>query len=193
MSKFETVSNWVETNVKPAVVALDVTKAMLLELQTIADDEVPSLTERVFRTMRDYQRQDGMRALASITTNAHNPRHDDYMLNAFAVVLLKSDPHGTDGIFVIIQVVPGYYVLKTIIRCDKNYVTISVTHTYLSLYDSPNLKPYMRTGACTGSECDAIFVDKAKVDNKERLEPMLEPGSSDPFTYTQPDGTIVTP
>lgn len=191
MSNFSTINTWVNTNVKPATTPSDVTPEMLRELQVLADAEVPSLTERVFRTMRDYQRQDGMRALASLTTNQHNPRHDDYMLNAFAVVLLKSDPHSTDGIFVIIQIVPGYYVLKTIIRADKNYVTTGVTHTFLSVYDSPALKPYMKTGACVGTEKDAIFVNKAKADNKERLEPMQTPGTSNPFSITLPNGEIV--
>lgn len=191
MSNHQTVSDWVNTNIVPATTPTDVTPEMLRELQVMADAEVESLSERVFRTMRDYQRQDGMRALATLTTNSHNPRHDDYMLNAFAVVLLKSDPHSTDGIFVIIQVVPGYYVLKTIIRANKEYIATAVTHTFFSVYDSPNLKPYMKTGACVGTEKDAIFVAKIKADNKDRLEPMLPAGTNDPFSITLPNGEIV--
>lgn len=191
MSNFQTVSEWVNANIVPATTPTDVTPEMLRELQVMADNEVVSLSERVFRTMRDYQRQDGMRALAALTTNSYNPRHDDYMLNAFSVVVLKSDPHGTDGIFVIIQVVPGYYVLKTIIRANKDYIATAITHTYLSVYDSPNLKPYMKTGACVGTEKDNIFVNKAKVDKKERLEPMLPEGTNGTFSVTLPNGEVV--
>ena len=193
MSTFKTVSDWVDLNIVPATKPSDVTPLMLRELQAMADLEIPSLSERVFQNMREYQRENGMRALAALTTNAHNPRHDDYMLNAFGVVLLKADPHGTDGIFVIIQAVPGYYVLKTVIRANRDYIATGVTHTLFLSYDSPLTKQQLITGVCSGNSKDNIFILKNLVDNKQRIDPILEPGSNDVFTYTQPDGKVITP
>lgn len=193
MSDFTTINNWVNTNVSTTTDLESVTPALLQELQVMADEENETLAGRVFNTLQNYHRQDGMRALGAIRLNSHNPRVDDYRENAFGAVVLKADPHGTDGIFVIIQVMPERYVLKTVIRADRNYNTTSITHTYMSLFESSLTKPFMITGTHNGDSQKNIFIDKLKHDNYEKIDPQLEEGNNDVFTYQQPDGTIVTP
>lgn len=193
MSDFNTTRNWVDTNLATVTALTDVTPAMLQELQVMADEENETLSGRAFNTLKNYHRQDGMRALGSIRLNSHDPRLDEYMDNAFSIVLLKADPHGTDGIFVIVQIVPERYVLKTIIRADRDYVTTGITHTYMSLFDSSLTKPFMITGTHNGECQKNIFIDKLKHDTYKNIDPQLPAGNNDVFTYVQPDGTVVTP
>ena len=89
MSNFTTVNNWINTHVVNISNASEITKPLLEALQLMADNEVENLRERVFRSMRDYQGQDGMRAIGSLRLNTYDPRLDNYMDNAFAVVLLR--------------------------------------------------------------------------------------------------------
>lgn len=193
MSNFTTVNNWINTHVVNISNASEITKPLLEALQLMADNEVENLRERVFRSMRDYQGQDGMRAIGSLRLNTYDPRLDNYMDNAFAVVLLKSDPHTTDGIFVVIQIVPERYVLKTIIRANKDYVATDVTHTFLSMFDSSLTKPYMLIGSNDGQCQKDIFIAKARHDTGQNIDPQLEPGTNEPFKLTLPDGTQVEP
>lgn len=193
MSNFTTVSDWINTNTKTITEPSVLKEAKLRELQTMADNENPSLMERAFRTMRDYQAQDGMRALSAIRLNTHNPNTNNYMDNAFGIVLLKSDPHSTDGIFVVLQIVPDRYVLKTVIRATRDYVTTNVTHTFMSLFHSSLTKPFMVTGSNNGTCQQELFEHKRKHDEGENIDPQLERGSNAPFVITRPNGETYEP
>lgn len=193
MSNFTTVSDWINVNTRTIVDPSTLQEAQLRELQEMADNEVPSLMERAFRTMRDYQGQNGMRALSAISLNTHNPNAINYMDNAFGIVLLKSDPNSTDGIFVVLQIVPDRYVLKTVIRATRDYVTTNVTHSFLSLFDSSLTKPFMVTGSNNGTCQQELFEHKRKHDEGENIDPQLERGSNAPFIITRPDGGTYEP
>lgn len=193
MSDFKQVSDWVDAHLADNGDKVTITKELLLELQAMADNENETLSKRAFNILTSYHRQDGMRALSSIRLNTHQPKAEDYRVNSFAIVLLKSDPHSTDGIFIILQVVPERYVLKTVIRCDSNYVTTSVTHTYFNLFESAVTKEYMKTGTGNGECQKDIFVQKRKHDNFEPIDPEFKPGTNEPFTITKPNGETYQP
>lgn len=193
MSDFNTVSDWVNQNLVGKDDYSHLVKSKLEELQTMADAEDENLSGTVFRCLVDYRGNDNMRALSSITLNSYNPRHGDYMLNAFAVVLVKPAPHSTDGVFTLVQIVPSRYVLKTTIRCDNKYNIFSVAHTYYNMYLSDRTKPYIVTGTLNGSIEKKIFAHKALHDAKGLMETPDTPGTNDPFTITLPDGSVVQP
>ena len=193
MSTFTQVDEWVATNLATNNDVTQIDKDTMLALQTMADNENESLANRAFNALRNYQGQDGMRALSSIITNSHNPKTDDYMANAFGIVILKADPHSTDGVFVILQLVPERYVLKTIIRVTKEYVVTTVTHTFFSVFESSLTKPFMLTGT-HGGQCQLdLFEHKRKHDNGERIDPQLEAGNNNPFVIQKPNGETYEP
>lgn len=193
MSDFNTINEWVNTHLSTIDESSDITIDMLKEIEAFADEEVESLSKRVHRILIDRSGKNAMQALSTITLNNNRPYSDDYMDNALAAVLVKPDPYTTDGLFVIVQIVPNRYVLKTIIRTDNKWKVRGVTHTYLNLFTSDRTKPFMKTGTRNGPQQIAIFEHKAKHDKKERIDPPEELGNNDPFTITQPDGTVVQP
>lgn len=193
MSNFNDVSAWVDTHLATNTDTSLVTKELLLELQAMADNENESLSKRAFHALTNYHRQDGMRALSAIRTNSHNEKNDQYMDNAFSIVILKSDPHSTDGIFVIIQIVPHRYVLKTIVRANSDYVVTNITHTFFSLFESSQTKNYMVTGSNNGDCQKEIFAVKHKHDNYENIDKALEAGGNKPFVITKPNGETYEP
>lgn len=193
MSDFNTVSHWVLQNLVGNDDNTHLVKSKLEELNVMADAEDETLAGTALRCLRDYRGNENMRALASLTLNSYNPRHDDYMLNAFGIVLVNAAPHSTDGIYTLIQIVPGRYVLKTTIRCDKDYNIFSVTHMYYNMYLSDRTKPYIVTGTLNGSVEKKIFAHKALHDAKGLMESPDVPGTNDPFSITRPDGTVAYP
>lgn len=192
MSDFTTVKTWVDTHLRDITDYSHLTKALLLELQNLADLENVSLAKRIEHAMINFQRDDQMRVLTTITLNNYNPRLDNPIDNAFGVVILKAAPFSTDGVFILIQHVPNQYVLKTIIRVDKDYKVISVTHTFLCSYSSETIKPGVRTGTLNGQSQKEIFALKDKIDNNQIIEEVVY-GTNDPFKLTLPNGETVIP
>lgn len=193
MSDFNTINTWVNTHLANNSNPTDITVDQLKELEAFADTENESLAKRVHQAQVNYSGTVCMQTLSSITLNNNRPYSTDYMSNAFAVVLLKPDPYSTDGLFTIVQIVPNRYVLKTIIRCDREYKTKSIVHTYFNMYKSDLTKQFVLTGTHGGAIQTRLFEHKAKHDNKERMDEEQEAGSNDAFTITQPDGTVVQP
>lgn len=192
MSDFQTINTWVNTHLKETVDYSTVTPLLLHDLQAMADNEDKVLSNRVFNIMSNYQRDDQLRALSSLHSRDHIANTDMYMENAFAVVILKAAPTGTDGVFVILQIVPGQYVLKTTLIADREYNLTGLTHVFLSQYISPTMKPVVMTGSNNGPCQQQIFSIKNKHDNYERMEE-FEYGDNLPFKITLPNGTTVIP
>lgn len=193
MSDFNTINEWVNTHLANNDDASNISPETLKELQTFADAENESLAKRVHHMLVNYSGSVCMQSLSSITLNNNRPYSTDYMSNAFAVVLLKPDPYSTDGLFTIVQIVPNRYVLRTTIRCDNQYVTKTIVHSYLNLFESDQTKSFILTGTQGGAVQLRLFEHKAKHDNKERMDEEQQPGTNDDFTITQPDGTVVQP
>lgn len=193
MSDFNTIKEWVNTHLSTIDKSSDVTLEMLKEIEAFADNEVEALSNHVYHILSENTGKKAMLTLASVSYNNGRQYSDDYMASALAVVLVKPDPHTTDGLFVIVQIVPNRYVLKTIIRTDNKWNVRGVTHTYLNLFVSDQTKVFMKTGTRGGPQQVALFEHKAKHDNKERMDPEQEAGTTDPFTITLPDGTVVQP
>lgn len=193
MSDFNTINEWVNTHLASNSDNANINVDMLKEIEAFADAEIEGLSKRVHQILTQYKGKQAMYALGSLSINSNRPRSDDYMDAALAAVLVKPDPYTTDGIFVIVQIVPNRYVLRTIIRTDSKWVVRGVTHTYLNLYESDLTKPFIKTGTLGGPQQVALFEHKNKHDTKQRMDPEQTPGNNDIFTITQPDGTVVQP
>ena len=193
MSDFNTIKSWVTTHLNSDVDITTISKEDLLELQTLADNENESVSKRLYNALVTHTGIHSMRAISAIRLNSHRARTDDYMDNAFGIVLLKNVPNTTDGVFTIVQAVPDRYVLKTTIVCNSKYEVKSVTHSYLNLFVSDLTKEFMLSGTHNGSVQSKIFEHKAKHDNKQTMDEEQTPGSNDPFTITLPNGKVVEP
>lgn len=193
MSEFSTIKAWVDTHLAASSKPSDVSEALLRELMVFADAEDETLSKRAHHILVNYTGEDALRALATLNVKGQITNPNDYMTGALAVVVVKPDPHTTDGIFTIIQVVPNRYALKTTIRCDNKFVVKGMTHLYLNLFESDLTKPFILTGTHGGATQVRLFEHKNKHDNKERLDEMQPEGSDDPFTITLPNGTVVVP
>lgn len=193
MSEFSTIKAWVDTHLAPSSKPSDVSESLLKELIAFADAEDETLSKRAHHLLVNYTGEDALRALATITDRNQITNPDDYMSGALAVVVVKPDPHSTDGIFTIIQTVPNRYVLKTTIRSDREFKTKAMTHLYLNLFESDLTKPFILTGTHGGATQVRLFEHKNKHDNKERIDEMQVEGTNDPFTITLPNGSVVEP
>ena len=193
MSNHDTVSNWVHTHLVDKNDMTHITKVNLNELEMMADAESKSLSNRAFRCILDNNGNNTLTALSTLRLNNHNPTSNNYMDNAFAVVLLKRDPYSTDGIYMLIQIVPGRYVLQTTIRCNKSYVVTGVLHTYYNQYVSDRTKSYVVRGTLNGKVEKSIFIHKNLHDAMGLMESPDTLGNNDIFTITLPNGTVVVP